>query len=209
MISMSRDARALQLFSELVDYPHPELAKSVSELRKLVARESPEAAMLLGEFAAFAERVSFRTLEDVYSATFDLNATCHPYIGYHIFGEDYRRSVLLVELKAKYREFKFDCGAELPDHLGVMLRFMAVCTDEGLVSDMARSAILPTLKPMVLAAPEVAAVAEGEEPPPEAFDVGREYRQVLKALQGFLEARYGAAEELEIIPLPEQSRLVS
>ena len=209
MLSISREARVLELFSELVAYPHPELAKSLYDLRKLVARESPEAANLLGGFAAFAERVSFRTLEDVYSATFDLNAECHPYIGYHIFGEDYRRSVLLVELKAKYRQYGYDCGKELPDHLAVMLRFMSICTDEELISDMARSAILPTLEPMVQARPEVAAVAEGEEPPPEAFDVGRDYRDVLKALSTYLRARYGAAEELEIIPLPEQSRLVS
>ena len=91
----------------------------------------------------------------------------------------------------------------------MMLRFMAICTDEEAVTEIARGALLPTLEPMILGGPEVAAVAEGEEPPPEAFDIGRDYRQVLKALRAVLRARYGMPADLEIIPLPDQSRLVS
>ena len=205
----SQKSRVLELFAELLEYPRPGLTSKVHELRKLVGSESPEAAAVLAKFAAFVERIPYDTLEEVFTATFDLNATCHPYVGFHIFGEDYRRSVFLLELKSKYREYGFDTGIELPDHISMMLRFMAICTDEEAVTEIARGALLPTLEPMMLGGPEVAAVAEGEEPPPEAFDVGRDYRQVLKALRTILRARYGMPADLEIIPLPDQSRLVS
>ena len=38
-------------------------------------------------------------LQEVYSGFFDLNSICHPYIGYQLFGENYKRSIFLVELK--------------------------------------------------------------------------------------------------------------
>jgi nitrate reductase molybdenum cofactor assembly chaperone len=212
MVTMPRTSqrsRVLELFAELLEYPRPGLAPKAQELRKLVASESPEAAAVLAQFAAFVDRIPYDTLEEVFTATFDLNATCHPYVGFHIFGEDYRRSVFLLELKSKYREYGFDTGIELPDHISMMLRFMAICTDEEAVAEIARGALLPTLEPMMLGGPEVAAVAEGEEPPPEAFDVGRDYRKVLSALRAVLRVRYGTPTDLEIIPLPDQSRLVS
>ena len=205
----SQQSRVLELFAELLEYPRPGVARKAQELRKLLVSECPEAAVVMAQFATFAERIPDDTLEEVFTATFDLNATCHPYIGFHIFGEDYRRSIFLLELKAKYREYGYDCGIELPDHISSLLRFLAICTDEETVSEIVRGALLPTLEPMMLGGPEVAAVAEGEEPPPEAFDVGRDYRQVLGALRVLLREHYGIPAELEIIPLPDQSRLVS
>jgi nitrate reductase delta subunit len=208
MPATTRESRVLALFAELLEYPRPGLARPARECSRAVAPESAEAAAALTQFAAFVERTPYDTLEEVYTATFDLNATCHPYVGFHIFGEDYRRSVFLLELKQKYREYDFDCGMELPDHLAVVLRFLSICTDEELVREIARTALLPTLEPMLLG-PEKAAVAEGEEPPPDPFDVGLDYRRVLNALRLFLRARFGTDAERELIPVPDQSRLVS
>jgi nitrate reductase delta subunit len=201
------EPRVLALFAELLEYPRSDVAGAARECRALIAPASAEAAALLDEFAAFAERTPDDTLEEIFTATFDLNASCHPYVGYHMFGEAYKRSAFLLELKDRFREHRFDSGVELPDHIAVLLRFMSVCPDAVLTNEIARDALLPTLEPMT-AGPEAAPVEEGEVAP-EVFDMGDDYRRVLRALRLVLQARHGMPEEIQPIPLPDPARLVS
>jgi nitrate reductase delta subunit len=201
------ELRILELFADLLDYPRADVAQTARACQALVEAEDADAAALLGEFATFAERTPLDTLEEMYTATFELNATCHPYIGYHMFGEDYKRSALLLELKDRFREFGFDPGIELPDHVSVLLRFMAVCPDTELTTEIAREALVRTLEPMMLES-EPEPVEEGEGVP-EVFDLGDDYRRVLQALKLILSARYGMPAEILPIPIPEQERLVS
>jgi len=203
----TNEARVLARFADLLEYPRSDVAQTARECRALLAPEQAEAVALLDEFVAFAERTPQDAIEEIFTATFDLNASCHPYIGYHMFGEAYQRSALLLELKDRFREYDFDCGVELPDHIAVLLRFMSICTDAEMVEEIAREALLRTIEPMTLA-PEADA-SEGEEEAPIVFDVGNDYRRVLQALRFVLEARFGAPEDLEPIPIPEPERLVS
>ena len=202
-----QDQRVLEQFADLLGYPYPGLATTARECSAAVAQESPEAAELLREFAAFVERTPYNVLEEIFTATFDLNASRHPYVGYHLFGEAYKRSVFMLELRDRYKQYDFNEGLEMPDHVAIMLRFMSRCPDYDTVAELCRDALLVTLEPMMALEIE-APVEEGEEIPP-FFDVGDDYSRVLQALRLVLLARYGAPAELEVIPLPEQSRLVS
>jgi nitrate reductase delta subunit len=207
-VSAALDVRpALALFADLLDYPRGDGARIARECRALIEPASAEAAALLDRFIAFIERTPQDTLEEIYTSTFELNATCHLYVGYHMFGEAYKRSAFMLELKERFRQHDFDPAVELPDHLPVLLRFMTACSDEALTGELARDALVPTLTPMT-EPPETVAVAEGEEPPP-AFDIGDEYRCALRALQLLLQAHYGSPHEVQPIPLPEPARLVS
>jgi nitrate reductase delta subunit len=153
------ETRVLELFADLLEYPRPDLdiAAAARECRDLVAAESSDAVFLLDEFVVFAEQTPRDTIEEIFSATFDLNASCHPYVGYHMFGESYPRSLFMLELKERFRSQNFDHGLELPDHVGVLLRFLSACGDTEMRDEIARDAILPTLAPMSLA-PESAPV---------------------------------------------------
>ncbi len=199
------------MFADLLEYPRPDLdvARAARECRALVAQESADAAVLLDEFISFAERTPRDTIEEIFSATFDLNASCHPYVGYHMFGESYPRSLFMVELKDRYRGHDFYHGVELPDHIAVLLRFLSTCCDAEEREEIARDAILPTLGPMTLAPESAPALAEGEGAPPEVFDVGTDYRRLLLALQSVLQVHYGAPRQLGPVPLPDPERLVS
>lgn len=205
--STTNQARILELFAELLEYPAPGVADLARECRGLVAPENPQAAALLAEFAAFVERTPHSTVEEIFTSTFDLNASCHPYVGYHMFGEAYKRSALMLELQDRFREHNFDPGVELPDHIAVLLRFMSLNPDAELTAEIARDALVPTLEPMT-SPPEVAEVEEGEEAP-EVFDMGDDWRRVLQALRLILQARYGMPEEIVPIPLPDPELLVS
>ncbi len=169
------ERRLFALFADVFEYPGPRVARAVRECEALVAPRSVEAAALLGEFRAFVERTPLARLEEVYTGTFDLDAACHPYVGYHLFGETYKRSVFLVGLRERYRKIGYQDGGELPDHLAVLLRFLALTDDAVLAEEIVREALLPALDRMTGsddADPEVA----GHEPKP------KHYQPVLRAL---------------------------
>ena len=127
------EQRIYHLFAELLDYPRAALAEAARECQSLVSLRNPDAAALLDEFRAFAETKSVERLQEVYSVTFDLDASCHPYVGYYLFGETYKRSVFLLGLKERFKPHGFTAPEnELPDPLGVVLRSLAVCGDSGL-----------------------------------------------------------------------------
>lgn len=210
-MSSTTQTRILGLFADLLEYPRPDMdvAAAARECRELVAEESPDAAKLMDYFIAFAERTPRDTMEEIFSATFDLNASCHPYVGYHMFGESYPRSLFMVELKERFRDQNFDHGIELPDHIAVLLRFASTCDDAELRDELTREAVFPTLAPMTLAPESAPALEEGEGAAPEIFDIGTDYRHVLQALQLVLRARYGAPRQLDPVPVPSSERLVS
>lgn len=142
----TNDRRILGLFAEILDYPQSDLTSKTRECEGLLVENVPEAAGLLAEFGAFVEETPPGRLEEVYTGYFDLNPVCHPYVGYHLFGESYKRSEFLLTLKELYREHGFVIGdAELPDRVSVMLRFLSGCRDDTLVRETAAEGILPAL----------------------------------------------------------------
>lgn len=186
--------RLLSLFADILDYPGDGLAGRVAEGRALLAEEEPEAARLLGAFADVVAATPPGRLEEIYTGAFDLDtlsdldATCYPYVGHHLFGESYKRSAFLVGLAERYRAHGFaPPPGELPDHLVVILRFLAGCPDQGLVDEIVDEALLPALRRMV-----------GEEGGRSARPSGKAaYLAALRALLVLLEAwqRPGARRE--------------
>lgn len=150
---MTEDAvnrRTLQLFADILDYPRPGLTESVRECAELVASENAEAGALLAKFQSFVEGKSVERMQEVYSTTFDLNATYHPYMGYHLFGETYKRSIFLLELKEQYQAEGFVTNeTELPDHLVEVLRYLSISTDGEMTEELVRVAFVPALKKML------------------------------------------------------------
>lgn len=182
MIDEPIEGRVFQLFAELLDYPWTNLTGVADECAALVAGRSVEAAVFLREFESFAEKTPLTRLEEIYTGVFELDATCHPYIGYHLFGESYKRSVFLLGLKERYRPYAVKCGVELPDHLAVMLRFLAVNGDLTETEEIISEGLHPALRKMLK--------SKDEEPPdpdiPKPPARGDEYRRVLQALRSVL-----------------------
>lgn len=182
MIDEPIAGRVFQLFATLLDYPRAALIGVAGECAALVAGRSVEAAVLLREFESFAKKTALTRLEEIYTGVFELDATCHPYIGYHLFGESYKRSAFLLGLKERYRPYAIECGVELPDHLAVVLRFLAVNGDPDETEEIISEALHPALRKMLK--------SKDEEPPdpdiPKPPARGEEYRRVLQALRSVL-----------------------
>ena len=147
LVSANR-AKVLGLFADILDYPAPGLADKAAECAALVGAVQPQAATLLESFRGFAEEHPLGKLQEVYSGFFDLNSICHPYIGYQLFGENYKRSIFMVELKKSYRAEGFEASAtEIPDRLSIVLRFAAQSKSED-VDDLVSKGLLPALERM-------------------------------------------------------------
>jgi len=162
------NSEIFRLFARILDYPREGL---VEALRACEALAPNEARVYLQQFREFAEAVPLGQLQEIYSGTFDFNTIC-PYVGHYLFGESYKRSAFLVELKKHYLAEGFEVGAELPDHISLILRFLAVCEDVQFREELIVEALQPALRKM-------------NEP------LAHPYSGVLQALQRVLQQEQG------------------
>lgn len=148
MVVEATTRRVFKVFSVLLDYPRADLLGAVEEARTLVAG-SPDVSDHLARIKNFVAGASLGRLQELYSATFDLSASCSPYLGYHLFGETYKRSLFLLKLRELYRGHGFrEDASEMPDHLAVVLRFLASCDDDQLIRETVEEGLLPALSKM-------------------------------------------------------------
>ena len=174
------DKAVLETFAGLLEYPRGGEAGLAAEGMSALSGVHPEAASLLGGVRAFLAEAPRARAEEVFTSTFDLQATCAPYVGVHLFGEGYKRRVFLAGLSARYSSRGFSAGRELPDHITVLLRFLAGPADDEEARILVEDGLAPALSKMI-----------------GTFgDSGNPYGNVLRALQlALLPARQGDAAE--------------
>lgn len=174
--------RLLARFADALDYPGPGTLAALADCEALLAAARSRVRAPLSSFRRFADETPLGRLQELYTGAFDLDtlsdldATLYPYVGHHLLGESYKRSRFMLELAERYRAHGFVVtGGELPDHLLVMLRFVAACPDEQLAAEILADAIVPALATMT--------GNDASEPPPGAPLGGRRaYQQLLRAL---------------------------
>ncbi|MBI5577465.1 MAG: molecular chaperone TorD family protein [Deltaproteobacteria bacterium] len=156
------DWRVLGLFAGMLDYPGEALAPLAEEAEKVLSENRPEASSLLAEFRASLRDTSPARMEEIYTATFDLQAACCPYIGVHLFGEGHKRRIFLARLNDMYGDYRFRAAGELPDHLASVLRFLADSAWGDDARALREDGLLPALEKMAEAFPEGSANPYGK-----------------------------------------------
>ena len=126
----------------------------------------------------FVARVGIQTLselQELYTRTFDLNPVCALEIGYHLFGENYKRGEFLANLRET--EAPFDLGQEqqLPDYLPILLRLLIKLDDKELRASLISECLIPGLEKMI------ASMKHAENP----------YRHLLEAVRISLKSEPG------------------
>ncbi|MBI2862426.1 MAG: nitrate reductase molybdenum cofactor assembly chaperone [Chloroflexi bacterium] len=182
MAQEASEGRVMGLFAKMLGYPEPGLPEVVRECEALLLPGSEEATALLSRFRRFVEGTPLGRQEEIYTGTFELDPACYPYVGYHLFGETYKRSVFLLELKERYRAQGFVIENELPDHLAVLLWFLATTEDAVLAREIIHEALLPALERMMGKA-KSAGYEDGPVEPKESPRRDHPYSGVLEALQ--------------------------
>ena len=150
-------------FAAMLDYPNTELPATAATCASMLAAERSEAARLVDAFAAYTASTPLSQIEEAYTGVFDLDPKCALYIGYHLFGESYKRSVFLLGLNERFAAQRYTPAGEVPDHLTIVLRCLAHATDEDLAQELIADAVLPALDRMTgrIKAPDL------DEPPAE------------------------------------------
>lgn len=124
------------------------------------------------EFVAEIRKFSLSDLQELYARTFDLNPVCALEIGYHLFGENYKRGEFLANLRATEAPFELGQANQLPDYLPVLLRLLAKLKDE---EEELRSSLISDC--MIPALDKILASLQTENP----------YRLLLEALRTTLQ----------------------
>ncbi len=172
--------RLWELFAELLEYPQESPLGMLAECRTLAGAMSPDADSRLAEFQAFAEEASLGLLQEEYTRAFDMDESHSLYLGYHLLGESYKRSALLLEFKERYRAYDIEVAGELADYVPVALRFLAVCEDQELTNEIVGEAMWPMLEMIARKDRESEDAAGDEEDRPPT--VSRPYHKLLAAL---------------------------
>lgn len=107
------------LWAAALDYPGADWPLVLAACRAAAAPGSDLAA-----FVSAVESTPLGALRESYTAAFDLRPETSLGLGFHLFGDDYARSELLVRLREILRARDFSPGTELPDHACVLLRFL-------------------------------------------------------------------------------------
>jgi nitrate reductase assembly molybdenum cofactor insertion protein NarJ len=137
--------------AELFDYPS---AATGEMIRQLIAAPpawleaaSPELRTLFEQFARAIAAMPQGRWEELYAQTFDLQPELTLNMGHQIFGEDWKRSTLLIELAGLMPRHGIDCGTELPDYLPLLLRLFATApASDTEVGDLRGNVALPALR---------------------------------------------------------------
>jgi nitrate reductase delta subunit len=184
---MSPDRRVLHALAELLGYPGPGTAARARACALAVAPASAAAARRLERFAVACDVRSPALLEELYTAAFDLGPVCVPYVGYHLFGEGRERALFLARLRAMQRAEGHAPGADLPDHVSEVLRFLAIARDHEDRDALLSEGLAPAVEKML------SALEQAEHP----------WADVVGALAEIVRpsaARPSAPAPLEVVP---------
>ena len=127
-------------FAELFDYPAAGLPRPPEAIG------SPAVRGLVEQFTQRATALGPTRLEEIYAHTFDLQPECTLNLSHHLFADEWKRSAMLIELKALFQRHALDHGSELPDHLCWLLRLMAAAPDDGELRELRAHLLLPALR---------------------------------------------------------------
>ena len=148
MVTVELTGDLYSLFAAILEYPTARIVEQAGNCATALAPVAKRAAGLAANFAEFCQSVTPGHLEELYTETFDLQAICSPYVGYHLFGEDRRRGEFMVRLKDYYRSQDRPLNGELPDHLSVMLKSVTWGERDGEAGELKGFCLVPAVKKM-------------------------------------------------------------
>ena len=137
--------------ADLLEYPGEAWNARVEWCKQWVIAQEPTIAVPLIEFRRKVRTLSIEKLQELYTQTFDLNPVCTLDIGYHLFGENYKRGELLARLRETEASYEVGQANQLPDHLPVLLRLLVKLDDDELRAALIAELMIPALEKMIQA----------------------------------------------------------
>lgn len=153
-----------ETLAALLEYPNESFPSRIGTARTVAS-----------DFIARVGTLTLSELQELYTRTFDLNPVCALEIGYHLFGENYKRGEFLANLRETEAPFELGQEQQLPDYLPVLLRLLNKLKDEELRASLIGECLIPGVEKML------ASLKDGENP----------YRWLLEAVRTKLRSEPG------------------
>lgn len=119
-------AASYEALARMLDYPEEKehLQTDFDLVSAFMNKKGVDANF--SSFAEFTSASSLAALQEEYVATFDFNPATAPYLGHHLFGDNQKKGGYMIMLKQEFERCGYiPIGTELPDHLSVVLGFLA------------------------------------------------------------------------------------
>lgn len=189
---VKRGKKIFKLLASILEYPTERIVEQTNDAMHVLEFVSSEAKLQMAKFRQFCLDNQLTRLEQIYTKTFDRNAVCCPYVGYHLFFRERTRRMFVAKLREHYvaRE-------EISDHVSVMLGSLVVQESIEEARELIAYCLIPAVKKMI-----------------DLLDAANPYRDVLQAVLLTLEnedrnpwavkaEHYG---EYEFAGVPEKKR---
>ena len=110
------------LLAQALRYPYPGQIDTLNTQAALLNGQPGSKAF--AKFLAQLQPLSLSEQEELYTRTLDLSPLAAPYVGYHIWGESYKRGEFMAQLNREMKAHQIDLEGELPDHLRPILQYL-------------------------------------------------------------------------------------
>lgn len=138
-----------QIIADLFRYPEENLVPPAQAFLKVVQEQFPAQSDKMAAFVAAIENSSTKAQQEYFMKTFDVQAVCYLDLGYVMFGEDYKRAQLLVNLQSEHKVAGVDCGSELTDHLPNVLCLLATTKNRDFAEELGFIITAPAVRFML------------------------------------------------------------
>ena len=125
---MQDEGKYFKVLSWLLQYPDDTYLGAVPEIKSVVEAMRPgPCKAAIKAFMAYLEAGTGLQLQERYTALFDMSPSTTMNMTYHLWGDGEKRARLLTGLQQEYARAGLEKSTtELPDHLPLILEFMAV-----------------------------------------------------------------------------------
>ena len=146
---MNTDLTHYKLFADIFDFPGEDYIERVSALQEFLDANYPESGEWLEPFTTNIRMMKTIHHEELFIRSFYVQAVTTLDVGYVMFGDDYKRGQILVNLNREHREVGNDCGSELSDNMANVLRLLPLMRDDVIRRELVHRIVAPALKKMI------------------------------------------------------------
>ena len=135
--------------AQLFQYPKTDYKEKVKEAETVLSELYPETLTTFNQFSDFVSTSSHDEITEIFTRTFDVQAITTLDVGYVLFGDDYKRGELLVNLNREHREAANECNDELADNLSNLLSLLPKMQNYDVRNELVEIIIMPGLTKII------------------------------------------------------------
>lgn len=145
---LEEETKLLDSLASVLEYPTEDWFHRLEQCKAISLLTDRGGSEYFSGFWLEIHKFSLLKLQELYTRTFDLSPVCALEVGYHLFGEDYKRGEFLARLRETENPYELGQEQQLPDYLPVILRLLGRMEDAEERAAMIGYCLIPALNKM-------------------------------------------------------------